>query len=245
MANEINPQDGLSQADQTQNEFSRYQGAIGQAGERVFEAVRSTSYLGNPGDTIALTPGPDGFGKFYIGCAWNLQTKPITGFWQKLLHGPATTTKVDIDLGCLYELQDGTRGALQALGAENGALDRAPYIWLSHDERTGLAAGDDEHLIINGQAWTKFNRVLIYAYIYEGAPDWSDVRPSVTLRIPGQPQANITPQMSRSRLGVCALALIEHIRGGLKLTNLTEYFPGQPDMDRAYSFGVHWDDGAK
>src|SRR5262245_44152534 len=132
-------QDGLTQADRTQNEFSRYQGALGQAGVRDSGAMPrgKGEFLGAAGDQIALTPGPDGFGEIYVGCSWNVQKTAIRGFLGKL--GLKHTQKIDIDLGCMYELGDGTRGALQALGADNGALARAPYICLSHDERTGRA----------------------------------------------------------------------------------------------------------
>lgn len=236
-------QDALTQADRTTNEFSAYQGALGQTGVKAFDAPKTASYLGNAGDSVALTPGPDGLGTIYVGCSWNVQKAVRTGFWGQLF-GPKKQI-IDIDLGCLYELTDGTRGALQALGAEDGALDRPPFIRLSHDERTGLAEGDDEYMHINGAQWGSIKRVLIYAYIYSGAPDWSFVRPAVTIRVPGQADAVITPAIGRQSLGVCALAMIEQIRGGLKLTNLTEYFPGQPELDRAYGFGVNWSDGHK
>jgi tellurite resistance protein TerA len=154
-------------------------------------------------------------------------------------------TQIDIDLGCLYELNDGTRGALQALGRDNGSFESSPYIWLSHDERTGRAEGDDEFMRVNGAAWTNFKRLMIYAYIYQGAPDWSSARPDVALRVPGQAPLHVTPSTRRGKLPVCAIALIEQMRGGIKLTNLTEYFPGQAEMDRAYGFGINWRDGLK
>ena len=44
---------------------------------------------------------------------------------------------VDLDLGCLYELADGRKGVIQALGNAFGSLNRRPWILLDGDDRTG------------------------------------------------------------------------------------------------------------
>lgn len=239
-------QDSLSDADRSVNEFSGVDGALGQAGVHdtsVRLPLRDDSILARPGDTTVISPTDTGFGEIYIGCGWNVRKTPMPGLlgWTGLKR----TRKVDLDLGCLYELNDGTRGGLQALGAENGSLDQPPFIWLSHDERTGKHSGDDEFIRLNGAHWPEFHRVLIYTYIYDGAADWSDVAPDLTLKIPGAQIVHVHPMIKRANLAVCAVALIEQIRGGMKITNLTEYFPGQAEMDRAYGFGVQWEDGIK
>lgn len=239
-------QDSLTDADRTINEFSKIDGALGQAGVNdtsVRLSLHEGSILARPGDQTVISPTSMGFGEFYIGCSWNVRKSTMPGplGWMGLKR----TRKVDLDLGCLYELNDGTRGGLQALGAENGSLEQPPFIWLSHDERTGKHPGDDEFIRLNGVHWPAFHRVLIYTYIYEGAADWSDVAPDLSLKIPGQQTIHVHPMIKRADLSVCAIALIEQIRGGIKITNLTEYFPGQAEMDRAYGFGVQWADGAK
>jgi tellurite resistance protein TerA len=243
--NEFRPQTEVTNADRTINEFSTYQGALGQAGVTADQqGPRSTAYLANPGDFLALTPGPQGFPEMYVGCGWNIQRAKAPGFLGSLL-GLVTARKVDIDLGCLYQLESGETGALQALGRDHGSYKTAPYIMLSHDDRTGARAGDDEFLRINGAHWSTFKRVLIYAYVYTGASTWADVAPDVTLKITGHPDLHVRPNMGGPDLAVCAIALIEQIRGGLKLTNLTQYFPGQAEMDRAFGFGIRWRDGTK
>ena len=240
-------QDSLSQADRNTNEFSGYDGALGQAGVRELGASGTTmpsgEILARPGDMTVVSPPPSGFREIYIGCSWNVQKTPLPGIFGWL--GLKRSRKIDVDLGCLYNLADGTRGGLQALGDDDGSFDAPPYVWLSHDERTGARPGDDEFIRLNGAHWPAFARVLVYAYIYAGADDFSSVRPVVTLRVAGQAPVHIMPKMKRPDLGVCAVALLEQVRGGIKITNLTEYFPGQPEMDRAYGFGVPWQDGAK
>lgn len=238
-------QDSIDDANRTRNNFSQYQSALGEAGYRETPVgLKDTDFLGNPGESIALSPGPNGFGEIYIGCAWHLRQVKNVSFFGKLL-GLTRSVQVDLDLGCMYELQDGSKGALQAFGEEDGNFDTAPFIHLSHDERSGAAEGDDEFMLINGAAWQNIKRVVIYAYIYDGAIDWSRVRPEICVKIPGNNSLSVKPQVHLQNLSVVAICLIENIRNGFKLTNLTEYFPGQPEMDRAYGFGLQWDDGAK
>lgn len=49
---------------------------------------------------------------------------------------------IDLDLGCLFELQDGSKGCVQALGNSLGNLNNAPYISLDGDDRTGSSSMD-------------------------------------------------------------------------------------------------------
>jgi tellurite resistance protein TerA len=241
---DLRPQSEVTQADRTLNEFSSYQGVLGQAGITADPlATRSAAHLGNPGDQIALSPGPSGFPEIYVGCSWHQRPNPHPTWLDRLWKRPAP--HVDLDLGCLYELQDGTTGALQALGANHGSFAKAPYIVLSHDDRTGARAGDDEFMRVNGAFWTQFRRVLIYAYIYDGAANWAAVKPDLMVRVAGQPDVHLQLRLTRGNASVCALGLIEQIRGGLKLTNLTQYFQGQAEMDRAFGFGIQWQDGTK
>jgi tellurite resistance protein TerA len=156
-----------------------------------------------------------------------------------------TKVGVDLDLGCLYELQDGTRGAIQAFGEKFGAYERAPFIKLSGDERTGNAKGMDEAIFVNGACWDQIKRLMIYIYIYDGAPRWSEIKPQVVLDVPGENDLIVTLGAHNDALALCAVGGIENVRGGIKLTNYTEYFPGHFEMDRAFGFGLDWADGKK
>lgn len=69
---------------------------------------------------------------------------------------------IDLDLGCLYELKDGRKGAVQALGN----LLVAPFISLDGDDRSGNFA-KGENLKINGNQIIQFKRILVYTFIYE------------------------------------------------------------------------------
>ena len=56
---------------------------------------------------------------------------------------------IDLDLGCLYELKNGRKGTVQALGNAFGHLNAEPWIALDGDDRTGASAAG-ENLRING-----------------------------------------------------------------------------------------------
>src|SRR5438128_1255594 len=51
-------------------------------------------------------------------------------------QGPAMVN-VDLDLACMYELTDGTKGVVQPLGEFFGNINEPPYIHLSGDDRFG------------------------------------------------------------------------------------------------------------
>ena len=169
------------------------------------------------------------------------------GFFEKLLGRIHLVTQnpVDLDLGCLYELQNGQRGAIQAFGKRFGVLDDAPYIQLSGDERTGETEGQDETLTVNGSKWPEIKRIVLYIYIYEGASNWDTVKPQIQLRVPGQKPVVVTLKAHRDYMPICAIASLENIRDGIRLTTHLEYYPGHDAMDRAFGFGLEWEQGQK
>lgn len=202
------------------------------------------AFLANPGDNISLSPKEAGFESILIGAAWDNTALENKGWFSKLI-GKAKNKGVDLDVGCMYELQDGTRGALQAFGQKFGALDEPPFIALSEDERTGNSSGDDEFLMIKGENWQHIRRVVVYIYIYKGAARWSDIKPQLAIDIPGEDDLYVTLNAHQDTLPLCAVGELENIRGGIRLTNRTEYFPGHEEMDRAFGFGLDWGDGKK
>ena len=202
-----------------------------------------------------MNPTKEGIQDFEIGVAWdNVKlTKPHKkkgNIFSRLL-GQEKQTKgkkaegIDLDIGCLYELKNGKRGAIQAFGDMYGALDQEPFIQLSGDERTGEAEGEDELIKVNGKQWDAFKRIVIYIYIYDGAQNWETVQPQIQVRVPEEKPMVVTLKAKREELALCAVAGLENVRGGIKMTNYLEYFPGHAEMDRAFGFGLEWADGQK
>lgn len=232
--------------------------ALGAAGFiSPYDEDQAGSFLSKAGQTAIANPTKEGMANFEIGAAWDevkIKSKPTrkSGFFDKIL-GKAKQVKsaaskgagIDLDIGCLYEMKDGSRGVIQAFGDQYGALDQAPYIQLSGDERTGEAEGEDELITVNGKRWDEFVRIIIYIYIYDGADNWEEVQPQVQVRVPEEKPMIVSLHAKREELALCAVARLENVRGGIRMTNLLEYFPGHAEMDRAFGFGLEWDEGQK
>jgi len=141
-------------------------------------------------------------------------------------------------------MQDGSKGVVQALGDAFGRLNDAPYIQLMGDDRTG-SVSDGEWLHINGEQWNKIKRVLVYAFIYEGAPNWKATDGVVTVYAPGQPPIEVRMNEEGGQYGMCAIALFENVGGTVKVSRLVKFYNGHEDMDRANGWGLRWTAGSK
>jgi tellurite resistance protein TerA len=171
---------------------------------------------------------------------WN-QGEP-KGFFGRIFGG--AKEPVDLDLGCLYELKNGDKSAVQALGNAFGSKDQAPYIALDGDDRTGESK-DGEWLRINGLKWSEIKRVLIYTFIYEGAANWSETDGSITIHVKGQPSITTKLEGTDNSKTFCVAALLENDNGQVKVTRVDRYFAGHEEADRAFHWGLHWRAGHK
>ncbi|WP_246237569.1 TerD family protein [Caldichromatium japonicum] len=196
--------------------------------------------LEKQGQSVSLEKKGAGHGEILV----NLRWRPVARARQGLLGGLLGSGRTDLDLGCLFELTNGMKSAVQALGNTFGDYFNPPYIRLDADDRTGTRA-EGENLRINGQHWDAIKRVLIYAFIYEGAPNWAEADAAITLRIPDQPEVEVRLDTHRHDRPMCAIALLENDRGAIKVTKRVEYYRGHLDMDRAYSWGLQWVRGSK
>ncbi len=248
MSRDSSSQDSLMEATRSRAKFSGHGKAKGAAGYVSDTDDDAYGFLGTTGQHEIINPQKDGFEKIRIGAAWQNIIVEEAGFFGKLLK-KATKQGVDLDLGCLYELQDGRRGAIQAFGEMHGSYNEEPYISLTDDDRTGDDDddddGEDEIIFVNGAKWPEIKRLLIYLYIYDGANDWAQIQPQIQIRVPGEKPMIVTLHTHKSELSLCAVAGLENVRNGIKLVNYTEYYPGHAEMDRAYGFGLEWADGEK
>lgn len=235
----------LQSATESRAKFSGHGNAKGAAGYDVKSVMRSEcDELMESGETFSINSVDGGFGTIEVGAVWDVVKVKRAGILGKLF-GLKKTINVDLDLGCLYELADGTRGAVQAFGDLYGSYDEAPYIKLSGDERTGEKEGFDESIIINGQKWSEIKRVLFYVYIYDGVADWAQVQPEIHFCVPGKSPLIVGLNTRYEELNLCLLAGAERVRNGIRIKNYTEYYPGHSEMDRAFGFGLNWGGGRK
>ncbi|WP_033541744.1 TerD family protein [Planococcus sp. CAU13] len=196
--------------------------------------------LKKTGDKINLNKTNSPLGEILVNLNWNQKT--AKGFLASVLNA---SSSVDLDLGCLFELKDGHKGAVQALGNAFGDLTYEPYIALDHDDRTGAVKGG-ENLRINGNKITKFKRILVYAFIYEGAANWAEVDGIVTLKQQSGPDIEVRLDEHRKGKRMCAIALLENVNDEtMSVKKVVEYFNGHKEMDRAFKWGMRWSAGSK
>jgi tellurite resistance protein TerA len=191
--------------------------------------------LQKQGDSARINLKKDASNKMHVNLNWDKTSKG--GF---LGFGARSS---DLDLGCMFEMQDGGKGVIQALGRRLGARNQLPFIYLDHDDRNGASA-NGENLYIERPDLIK--RVLIFAFIYEGANQgFRDVNGRLRLTDPVGNEVSINlnnPDASRT---FCAVAMIENVGGAVAVRKEERYFGDHEDTDQYYRFGFRWQAGSK
>ncbi|MED4532850.1 TerD family protein [Metabacillus fastidiosus] len=201
--------------------------------------------LKKSGDTINLSKTSKTLGEILVNLNWNQQNSSQSG--GGFLSSIFGTNKsgVDLDLGCLFEFKDGFKGVIQPLGNVFGSYMDEPYVHLDKDDRTG-ASTNGENMKINGNKIYEFERILIFAYIYDGAANWSQVDGIVTIKQQDSPEIVVRMDEHRNGFGMCAIAMFENINDEtFKVEKLVKYFRGHQEMDRHYRWNLNWVAGSK
>lgn len=182
-----------------------------------------------------------GLGEILVNLNWNARPEK-KGFFAGLMGGGQP---IDLDLGCMYELKDGSKGVVQALGNAFGALNQPPYIALDGDDRTGASTAG-ENLRVNGNQISQIKRVLIYTFIYEGIANWKQADGVVTIKYPGAEDLIVKMDDYNSSERMCALALFENMKDEtFSVEKLVQFYTGHETMDRAFGWGLRWKAGHK
>ncbi|MEW5839307.1 MAG: TerD family protein [Pseudomonadota bacterium] len=179
--------------------------------------------------SVSMEKKGDHFGEIRVNLNWNQQ---------------GNLARMDLDLGCLFELAGGQPGAIQALGNHFGDYFYAPWIELMGDDRSGQAQ-EGETLRINGQHWVSIRRVLIFASIYDGAPNWAATDAQVSIRAPGQQEIVVELDEYSRHHRVCAVASIENVGGAVRVTKHVTFHTDEEMLDHAYRYGLRWTAGSK
>jgi tellurite resistance protein TerA len=188
-------------------------------------------------------------GAMRVNLNWEVR-KQFSGWGSKRGRAVAMHADLDLDLCALYELTDGRKGVVQALGNAFGSLHQPPYIHLDGDDRTGAVASG-ENLSVNLDHKQDFRRILVFVTIYEGARSFADLHATVTL----QPQYGAPIDFSLDECTVpstvCALALITNTGSDLVVQREARYLvpergvSPQRTVDHAYGWGMNWTPGRK
>ncbi|RLU79953.1 Tellurium resistance [Streptomyces griseocarneus] len=197
--------------------------------------------------TVSLAKQGGTGGALRVNLNWQMRQQ-AKGWAQRL--GMALQPGLDLDLGALWELKDGRKGVVQALGNSFGALHQPPYIHLDGDDRTGASAAG-ENLTVNLDRTAEFRRILVFVTIYEGAQNFAGLHATVTL----QPQHGAPVEFFLDECtvasNVCALALLTNEGGDLVVQREARYLvpdrgvSPQRTLDRAYGWGMNWTPGRK
>ncbi|MEU3917165.1 TerD family protein [Streptomyces sp. NPDC029004] len=198
--------------------------------------------------SVSLTKQGGTSGAMRVNLSWQVR-KQFQGWGAKLGRAVAMHGDLDLDLCALYELTDGRKGVVQALGNAFGALHQPPYIHLDGDDRTGGTSG--ENLTINLDHKDRLRRVVIFVTIYQGARSFADLDATVTL----QPQHGAAIDFSLGECTVpstvCALALITNTGSDLVVQREARFLvpergvSPQRTIDYAYGWGMNWTPGRK
>ncbi|MEV5408926.1 hypothetical protein AB0K60_08815 [Thermopolyspora sp. NPDC052614] len=153
---------------------------------------------------------------------------------------------IDLDLCCLWELADGSRGCVQALGGKftvprSGA---DPVIALDRDDRRGGDTGENIRVDL-GQA-DRVRRILVFAHIYDGVPNWAAADAVATVYPVSGPPIEVLLDEANPHARVCAIFMLHNADGELRIRREVRYFArGHRAMDAAYGWGLGWGPGRK
>ena len=200
--------------------------------------------LDKTNNRVNLTKQANGFGEISINLNWN-QQKPAaasSGFFDKLKG--LGQSKIDLDLGCLFEMKDGSKSVIQALGNQFGSLQRKPYIQLMADDRTGTSS-EGEWLKINGQHWDEIHRIVIFAFIYQGVANWAATDAVIKIAVPNQVPIEINLQEGNNNLRMCGIVELTNTQDNIQVSRKMNYVAGHRELDQLFGFGMNWKAGSK
>ena len=177
----------------------------------------------------------------------NLQWDQVSGgggggLLGRLLGGGGGGGGADLDLGCMWRDRQGNQGVIQPLGGNFGSRTAIPYIFLDKDDRSGAAAdGENMHLLRP----ETISLVVIFAMIYEGTANFSNVNARLTIFDGKGGEIFIPLNAPDPRRTFCAVASVVGDGGSLNVQKEERYFAGHKECDQFYGFGFNWVRGSK
>jgi tellurite resistance protein TerA len=199
---------------------------------------------------VSLTRQGSVTGTLRVNLHWNQHyeeapAKPRGGLFRPMeVQAPPLPQKIDLDLGCMWELADGSKGVVQALGNLYGDFNGTPYVRLDHDDRSGSASG--ETMFVNLDQWRLIKRLLIFVYIYDGVPAFDQANGVVSLYPNSGRPIEVRLDERSSGAKTCAVALVENHGEDVTVRRVVRYIDGfQAELDRAFGWGLVWARGYK
>lgn len=179
----------------------------------------------------------------HINLNWDQKGKSGGGGLWSLLPGQSNNqSTADLDLGCMFEMQNGYKGVIQALGNTFGAKDTVPYIHLDKDDRSGQSQ-DGENLLVLRPDMIK--RVVVFAYIYQGVSTFQDVGGRMRITDDQGNEIHLKLDQPDPTQRFCAICSITNTGDHIEVTKEERYFRGHQETDQHYGFGFRWQSGQK
>lgn len=175
----------------------------------------------------------------HVNLDWEELENKSSGLLRVLFSSP--NQAADLDLGCMYEMQNGAKGVIQPLGGNFGSKTSSPYIFLDQDDRTGATAGENMYIFRPDL----IKRVMFFAFIYEGAPDFKSVQGRMLFKVNNGEEVYLELNNPDSNRSFCAAALIKNVNSQVVIVKEEKYFTGHKEADKYYQFGFNWTSGRK
>jgi tellurite resistance protein TerA len=175
----------------------------------------------------------------------NLDWTQKRGIWTAL-----TDSVIALDLGCFYEMTDGTKTVIDSLqfaddrgGPKNKLTRQGRYVappWIWHAGVVCCGTGG-ANIFVNPKGLADLRRMLVYTFIGEGAARWAEINAVATVKIPGKPDVIVeTGRQDDSRI-FCAIAeILFGADRSMTVRKLLTFHCGHGDCDRAYRWRVKW-----
>jgi tellurite resistance protein TerA len=92
----------------------------------------------------------------------------------------------------------------------------------------------------------EIERILVFAFIYQGVTNWSEADGIVTVKQGGGPDIIVNLDEHKNRKGLCAIALFRNVSNEtFSVERLVQYYSGHRELDEAYGWGLRWVTGTK
>ena len=86
---------------------------------------------------------------------------------------------------------------------------------------------------------------IVFAYIYEGTPNWQDTNARVVLKQPGEAPIEIFIDNPDHYNQFCVIASLTAKENQLEVKREERFFRSHREVDNAYGFGFRWVAGHK
>jgi tellurite resistance protein TerA len=189
---------------------------------------------------VSLEKSPSTGGELSVNLNWDQTKIKKSGLLGRLKGSDG----IDLDLACLWELHDGRKGVVQALGNSMGSFQNAPFLELDGDDRSGTSTSG-ETIRVNLANFSDIKRLMFFTFIYEGAASWEQANGVVIVTPPAGDKIEVRLDEFGSDKRMCAIALVENNGGAIDITRQVRFFGGHEELDRAYGWGMSWTAGRK